>query len=108
MGAHTARHTSPARRVRDLVRERLATVADIVEAPDAPGAFYFLLRVQTALDPFTLVERLIREHGVAAIPGTAFGLTDVCYLRISYGALAPDTVAEGIDRLVAGLRAIVA
>jgi hypothetical protein len=27
-------------------------------------------------------------------------------LRVSYGALQPETVVEGIDRLVAGLRAI--
>jgi aspartate/methionine/tyrosine aminotransferase len=94
-------------RVRALVRDRLGALSDIVEAPDAPGAFYYLLRVRTPLDPFTLVERLIREHRVAAIPGTAFGLTGVCSLRISYGALAPGTVAEGIDRLVAGLRTII-
>jgi aspartate/methionine/tyrosine aminotransferase len=93
-------------RVRRLVRERLATLSDIVEVPEPLGAFYFLLRVRTALDPFTLVERLVREHHVAAIPGTAFGLDGVCSLRISYGALAPDTVAEGIDRLVAGVRRI--
>jgi aspartate/methionine/tyrosine aminotransferase len=93
-------------RVRELVRARLDAVADIVEAPPSLGAFYYLLRIRTDIDPFALVERLIREHRVAAIPGTAFGLSGVCSLRVSYGALAPDTVAEGIDRLVAGLRAI--
>jgi aspartate/methionine/tyrosine aminotransferase len=93
-------------RVRELVRHRLATISDIVEAPESRGAFYFLLRVRTPLDPFALVERLVREHRVAAIPGTAFGLSGGCSLRISYGALAPATVAEGIDRLVTGLRAL--
>lgn len=105
--AYCAPFVAELARVRALVRDRLDAVADIVEAPDAPGAFYFLLRVRTPLDPFTLVERLIREHRVAAIPGSAFGLTGVCSLRISYGALAADTVAEGIDRLVRGLRTIV-
>ena len=51
-------------------------------------------------------ERLIREHQVAVIPGTAFGMTDGCYLRVAYGALQKETVAEGIGRLVLGLRAI--
>ena len=51
-------------------------------------------------------ERLIREHQVAVIPGSAFGLADGCYFRIAYGALQKMTVAEGIGRLVAGLRAI--
>jgi aspartate/methionine/tyrosine aminotransferase len=49
---------------------------------------------------------LIREHQVAVIPGTAFGMTDGCYLRVAYGALQKETVAEGIGRLVRGLRAI--
>ena len=44
---------------------------------------------------------------LAAVPGTAFGLNDGCYLRVSYGAPDRETVAEGISRLVKGLRAIV-
>ena len=28
-----------------------------------------------------LAERLIREHRIAVIPGTAFGMDDGCYLR---------------------------
>ena len=54
----------------------------------------------------TIAERLIREHKVAVIPGPAFGMTDGCYFRVAYGALQKATVAEGIGRLVAGLRAI--
>ena len=53
-----------------------------------------------------LAERLIREHRVAVIPGTAFGMTDGCHFRVAYGALQKETVAEGIGRLVRGLRAI--
>jgi aspartate/methionine/tyrosine aminotransferase len=90
-----------------LVRQRLSEIADFVDAPDNQGAFYVLLRVHTSLDPFVLCERLIREHRVAVIPGSAFGLTSGCYLRVSFGALAPETVAEGLDRLVAGLRTLV-
>jgi aspartate/methionine/tyrosine aminotransferase len=93
--------------VRKLVREELQAIADICEVPTSTGAFYYLLRVHTALDPFTLAERLIKEHRVAAIPGSAFGLTHGCYLRISYGALDKDSVAAGVSRLVTGLRAIV-
>jgi aspartate/methionine/tyrosine aminotransferase len=53
-----------------------------------------------------LAERLIREHRVAVMPGTAFGMTDGCYFRIAYGALQKATVTEGIGRLVSGLRAL--
>ncbi|QYO65176.1 hypothetical protein [Leptolyngbya sp. 7M] len=63
--------------------------------------------MQTQLNSFELVERLIREHKVAVIPGTTFGMEQGCYLRVAYGALQPDTVAEGMGRLVQGLRAIV-
>jgi aspartate/methionine/tyrosine aminotransferase len=100
-------------RVRDLaaVRPRVlgafASVADVCTVPRPDGAFYCLVRVHTRMDPLALVERLIVDHGVAAVPGSAFGLVEGCYLRVSYGALDQDTVAEGISRLVSGLRAIV-
>jgi aspartate/methionine/tyrosine aminotransferase len=105
--AYCRPHVARLAEVRDLVRQELDQVSDICTAPAVSGAFYFLLRIHTRMDAFTLVERLIREHGVAAIPGTAFGLTDGCYLRISYGALDRQSVAAGVSRLVGGLRALV-
>jgi aspartate/methionine/tyrosine aminotransferase len=54
----------------------------------------------------TLVERLVREHRVAAIPGSAFADPSPCSIRISYGAIAPEAAAEGIARLIGGLRAL--
>jgi aspartate/methionine/tyrosine aminotransferase len=105
--AYCRPHVARLAEVRDLVRHELEQVSDICTAPDVSGAFYFLLRIHTRMDAFTLVERLIREHGVAAIPGTAFGLADGCYLRISYGALDRESVAAGVSRLVGGLRALV-
>ena len=54
-----------------------------------------------------LVESLIKHHGVAVMPGSTFGTPkNTCYLRIAYGALAKDTVAEGMGRLVKGLRSL--
>jgi aspartate/methionine/tyrosine aminotransferase len=92
--------------VRSLVLDAFRPVSDICTVPRPDGAFYCLVRVHTDLGPLALVERLVREHHVAAVPGTAFGLADGCYLRVSYGALDRATVAEGIARLVGGLRAI--
>jgi aspartate/methionine/tyrosine aminotransferase len=91
--------------IRDIVVERLSSLGSLAEVPAADGAFYCLLRVNTSMDPLALAERLIREHKVAVIPGTAFGM-DGCYFRVAYGALQKDTVAEGIGRLVTGLKAI--
>ncbi len=94
--------------IRALARGQLSQLesAGLAEIPPASGALYFLVRLRSRLKPLDYVERLIREHGVAAIPGDAFGLTKGCTLRIAYGALEPATVAEGIGRLVAGVQTI--
>lgn len=91
--------------VRRLVMRELAQLEPHCLVPPADGAFYFYLKLNTSLHPLALVERLIREFRVAAIPGNAFGSTG-CYLRISYGALQPETVKEGVGRLVHGLKTI--
>ncbi|MBL8205752.1 MAG: pyridoxal phosphate-dependent aminotransferase [Blastocatellia bacterium] len=93
--------------VRQLVMHELQQINSFCVAPPADGAFYFLLRLDTKLKPLPLVERLVREHRVAAIPGDAFGMHDGCYLRVAYGALQKETVAEGIGRLVSGLKSII-
>jgi aspartate/methionine/tyrosine aminotransferase len=92
--------------IRDIVVSKLAALAPRVTVPAADGAFYVLMKVETALDPMTIAERLIRDYKVAVIPGPAFGMTDGCYFRVAYGALQKETVAEGIGRLVEGLRQI--
>ena len=99
-------HVRALAEIREIVVSRLGELAPLAQVPAADGAFYCLLRVATAIDSLVLAERLIREHQVAVIPGTAFGMTDGCYLRVAYGALQKETVAEGIGRLVRGLRAI--
>ena len=49
----------------------------------------------------------MRDFKVAAIPGTAFGISRGCSLRVAFGALEKETAAEGIGRLVRGLKTIV-
>jgi len=93
--------------VRQLCLRELATIQDICTIPPADGAFYLLLKVHTDLHPLKLVEQLIQDYKVALIPGMSFGLETGCYLRVSYGSLQQETVAEGIGRLVKGLREIV-
>ena len=102
------------------VEERLASIAEVrrialaalsslgnrITVPRSDGAFYFLVRVHRGGDAVALVERLIREHGIAVIPGTAFGMDDGCYLRIGYGAAGAAAMEEGMDRFVAGIRAL--
>ena len=50
---------------------------------------------------------LIEDHGVAVMPGTAFGLDEGSFLRVAYGALHRTPAEEGIGRLVQALSAIV-
>ena len=74
--------------------------------PAADGAFHSLLNVPTAMDSMQLVERLVREHRVAVMPGSTFGVIDYSALRVSYGPLRPEMAQEGIGRLIGGLHAI--
>ena len=95
--------------VRAVVQRELSalTAKGICDVPPAQGAFYFLLRAHSNHPPLELAERLIREHGVAVIPGNAFGLTSGCHLRVAYGALSMSAISEGIGRLTRGLRELV-
>jgi aspartate/methionine/tyrosine aminotransferase len=91
---------------RGVVLEALRGLGPLARVPPADGAFYCLLNLNTDMDPLVLTERLVREHRVAVMPGPPFGLTSGCYLRVAFGALQRETVAEGIGRLVTGLRTI--
>lgn len=92
--------------VRSSVLNSLNHLQGLCNIAPSEGAFYFLLKVHTQIDAFELTQRLIREHQVAVIPGTTFGMNDGCYLRVAYGALQHQTAAEGIERLVQGLKSI--
>ena len=112
---------------RDWCREKIAPIADVrqillgelealrplgVAAPPSAGAFYLLLKVPFGRPDTEIVAGLVREHGVAVLPGSAFGLPGGGadgnrYLRVAYGALDKDTVVEGIRRLVRGLADLV-
>jgi aspartate/methionine/tyrosine aminotransferase len=104
--AYCRGHLQPLAEIRDIVSAELQSLEPLCTVPPADGAFYCFIRVNADRDPMRVAERLIREHRVAVIPGTAFGMTNGCYFRVAYGALQKDTVAEGIGRLVHGLRAI--
>ncbi len=102
------RHLDRLAEVRELVLEALEGLGFRCRRPlVADGAFYVLLELASKLPGRELNAHLIRDFGVAALPGETFGIEDRCALRVSYGALDRDTVAEGIGRLVRGLRAIV-
>jgi aspartate/methionine/tyrosine aminotransferase len=103
--------------IREIVVGELSALAPLAVVPAADGAFYCLLTIGgdawrrltargDSMTPMNVTERLIREHKVAVIPGTAFGMREGCSFRVAYGALQKQTVADGIGRLVKGMRAI--
>lgn len=89
---------------RQQAREALEALVPRVTLAPARGAFYWWMRVAGGGDSLALATRLIERHRVAVLPGSAFGATDDCFLRMSYGALAREDVATGLQRLVEGLR----
>jgi aspartate/methionine/tyrosine aminotransferase len=104
--AYCRQHLRALAEVRNIVMAELRSLEPLCTVPPADGAFYCFLRVNVAADPMRVAERLIREHRVAVVPGHAFGAVSGCYFRVAYGALQKATVAEGIGRLVTGLRAL--
>ncbi|MDC0936033.1 pyridoxal phosphate-dependent aminotransferase [Pirellulales bacterium] len=89
--------------VRDLVLAELGRLGDRCQAPQPDGAFYTLVKVDTELNDMQLVKSLIRDFGVAVMPGSTFGVTSNRSIRIAYGALDRQSVADGMGRLVRGL-----
>lgn len=88
------------RRRRDLVVESLAAVPNLrVVTPDA-GMFVMVDVRDTGLSAADFAWRLLREHGVSVLDGTAFGPNAAGYLRLSY-TLDEQRLAEGCRRIEA-------
>jgi aspartate/methionine/tyrosine aminotransferase len=104
--AYARSHLDRLDRVRRGILAALRDPSVPCETAEVLGAFYYFVRVPGSLDPLRLAERLIREHRVAVIPGSAFGVLNGCTLRVSYGALDEQTVTVGIGRLTDGLKRI--
>ncbi len=88
---------------RKIVLNELANLSCLKKTPTSEGAFYTLLNIDTHLDDMQLAQTLIKKHGVATIPGSAFGIESGCYLRLSYGALSDSDINKGLQRIINGL-----
>ena len=94
--------TAAFRRRRDRLVERFRAEAPGVEFVEPHGAFYLFFRVDGVGSKGTLTgtrfcERLLTQHGVALVPGAAFG--DDRWVRLSYAASDKD-LEKGADRLM--------
>lgn len=73
-----------------------------VAAPD--GAFYAFIDVDGETDSLALALRLVRDHGVAVAPGSAFGEGGEGHLRLCFAQGRP-LMERAVSRLRAGLQA---
>jgi aspartate aminotransferase len=94
--------TAAFRRRRDRLVERFRVEAPGVEFVEPHGAFYLFFRVDGVsprrdLTGTKFCERLLTEHGVALVPGAAFG--DDRWTRLSYAASEKD-IEKAVDRMM--------
>jgi len=90
------------RKRRDMVVERFRREAPGVEFVEPLGAFYFFFRVDgiTTADVTggqAFCDRLMKEEGVALVPGAAFG--DDRWVRLSY-AVSDKELGLALDRVL--------
>jgi len=89
---------------RAVLLAHLKELGGIITLPETTGGFYVYPKVGTVLTGRELAFSLIRDHEVAVVPGEAFGSDGGCYLRLSYGNVAPEVAEEGMRRFVKGVR----
>ncbi len=89
---------------RQQLLDQLGKLSDHCRLVVPKGAFYCFLQVDSPLSDLELVKRLIDEFKVGVLPGSTFGVTEGCYIRIAYGALRKETAQIAIERLVRGLK----
>lgn len=95
------------RRRRDQVVARLAAIPG-VRCAVPQGTFVAFPNVsQLAVDQDDLAARLLEHHAVAVVPGSRefFGPGAAGHLRLSF-ATSRGILAEGLDRIEAGLRSV--
>nr|WP_106782094.1 aminotransferase A [Lysinibacillus timonensis] len=82
---------------RDLVYNRLVAMGFDVVKPE--GAFYIFPSIMhTNMNSFDFCVALLKEQGVATVPGSAFSDMGEGYIRISY-AQSIDKIEEAMNRL---------
>ena len=90
------------RRRRDYVCMRLTQMG--LEYPDPQGAFYVFPSTQKfGIPSWEFCLRLVKEAGLAAVPGTCFGCEG--YIRLSY-CYSDRDLTESLNRLEAFIRGL--
>ena len=106
--ADVQKMTAAFRRRRDHLVARFRSEAPGVEFVEPHGAFYFFFRVDgiREKDPVTgsaFCEQLMKQEGVALVPGGAFG--DDRWVRLSY-AVSDKELQSALDRILRFTKAL--
>ncbi len=88
-------------RGRELVTAFLSDLDHVIFAPPA-ATFYAFFALEHVRDSLEFSKQLVRNHGVAVAPGTAFGTEYERWFRLCF-AQNPDRLMVGLERLRAGL-----
>lgn len=91
---------------RRVFETQLSALRPRVDFQNTDGAFYFLVGLPGQTDDLEFAKRLVTEHGVATLPGSAFGESNGLRLRLSYGAVDSRTAEEGMRRLAQGIQTL--
>jgi len=83
---------------RQRMRKRLQKFSDYFTAPEPSGAYYFFVKLKKEGDDQAFSERLLKEAGVAVVPGSTFGEAGKGYLRLSFAATEGE-IDEAFSRL---------
>ncbi|MBM2842616.1 MAG: aspartate/tyrosine/aromatic aminotransferase, partial [Anaerolineales bacterium] len=93
------------RRRRDRLVAGLNAIPGI-SCREPQGAFYVFPNVtELGLPVDDLAQRILRQAGVALLPGTAFGENGEGYLRLSY-ATSMENLEEALGRVEAFVRSL--
>jgi aspartate aminotransferase len=100
--AEVQRMVAAFRRRRDLLVSRFRADLPGMEFVEPHGAFYFFFRVdgvreKDAVTGSIFCEQLMKQEGVALVPGAAFG--DDRWVRLSY-AVSDRELEDAVDRII--------
>ncbi len=96
-------HIARLAQTRSAIITQLAPHREQISYATPHGAFYFLISAEHSSEMMALTRTLVEQHGVAAIPGSTFGIEEGCWFRVAYGALTQAATATGMKRLIVGL-----
>ena len=83
---------------RERMLKRLNKLSDFFEVSRPEGAYYFFIKIKGDADDNAFAEKLLRDAGVAVVPGSTFGPGGEGYLRFSFAAKEGE-IEEAFDRM---------